>query len=83
MCMFFDPSVPKQCREDDAEEVNVQDKERANFCDYFKPSDSAYDASFSAGEQRAEGELAALFGDADEAGSPEDRALGEADKLFK
>ena len=83
MCVFFDPSVPKQCREDDAEEVNVQDKERANFCDYFKPSDSAYDASFSAGEQKAKGDLAALFGDGDEAGPAEDGVLSDADKLFK
>ena len=30
MCVYFDPAVPKQCREDDAEEV--QEKERANFC---------------------------------------------------
>jgi hypothetical protein len=82
MCVFFDPSVPKQCREDDAEEVKVQDKERTNFCDYFKPSDSAYDASLSAGERRAKGEFAALFGDADEA-PPEDGNLSEADKLFK
>jgi hypothetical protein len=82
MCVFFDPSVPKQCGEDDAEEVKVQDKERTNFCDYFKPSETAYNASFSAGERKAEGELAALFGDEDEA-PREEGNLSEADKLFK
>jgi hypothetical protein len=35
MCEFFDPNVPKQCKEDDAEEVF--EKERLNFCDWFKP----------------------------------------------
>jgi hypothetical protein len=83
MCVFFDPSVPKQCREDDAEEVKVQDKERANFCDYFKPSESAYDGSFSAGEQKAKGELAALFGEGDGSEPGEDGVLGEAEDLFK
>jgi hypothetical protein len=84
MCVFFDPSIPKQCREDDAEEVKVQDKERANFCDYFKPSDSAYDASFSDAENKAEGELATLFGDNNDGEEPrDDGTLSEADKLFK
>ena len=83
MCVFFDPSVPKQCREDDAEEVKVQDKERANFCDYFKPSDSAYDESFSAREQKAKGELSTLFGEGDSSESGDDGVLGEAEDLFK
>jgi len=83
MCVFFDPSVPKQCREDDAEEVKAQDKEHANFCDYFKPSDTAYNASFSVGEQQAKGDLAALFGDDDGSESAEDPSLREAENLFK
>lgn len=41
MCSFFDPNVPKQCREDDAEEVS--DKEKLNFCEWFKPSATAFD----------------------------------------
>ena len=35
LCEFFDTTVANQCRETIAERVN--DKERANFCDYFKP----------------------------------------------
>ena len=42
MCVYFDPRVPRQCREDGAEEVG--EKSRLNFCDWFKPSDSAFDA---------------------------------------
>ena len=42
MCIYFDARVPRQCREDGAEEV--RDKDRLNFCDWFKPSDAAFDA---------------------------------------
>ena len=41
MCRFFDRAAPKQCREDDAEEVT--EKERVNFCEWFKPSVDAFD----------------------------------------
>ncbi len=41
MCCNFDPRVPRQCREDGAEEV--REKDRLNFCDWFKPSESAFD----------------------------------------
>jgi hypothetical protein len=76
MCEFFDPNVPKQCKEDDAEEVF--EKERLNFCDWFKP-----DAKRAAEESRARGELASIFGD-EEAQKPDDDALLEdAEDLFK
>jgi len=88
MCVYFDPTVPKQCREDDAIEVNAQDKERANFCDWFKPSDQTFDGSFVAGEAQAKQGLDALFGgdesDTDGDASPAgDDAGSEAEKLFK
>jgi len=51
MCQFFDASVPRQCREDGAEEV--REKDRLNFCDWFKPSDSAFDASRKGAEDAA------------------------------
>ncbi len=35
-CEFYDPAVHNECRETQAE--RVVDKERSNFCDYFKPS---------------------------------------------
>ena len=33
-CTFFDPSSYNECREPNSE--RVVDKDRANFCDYFK-----------------------------------------------
>lgn len=63
MCVHFDKSVPRQCREDGADDVT--DKDRPNFCDWFKPSDRAYDAGANAGAEAAKDALAALFGDDD------------------
>jgi hypothetical protein len=60
LCVHYDRSRPKQCREDDAEEV--RDKERANFCDWFRPRAGAFDAAGAAAEARAKDALAALFG---------------------
>ncbi len=34
MCQFFDPKSYNECRESNAERIT--DKEKANFCDYFK-----------------------------------------------
>lgn len=80
MCRFYDPQVPKQCREDDAEEV--RDKVRPNFCDYFKPSVDAYQPGFAAAESRSRSQLDALFGGGDSDGGGDD-ADGAAEDLFK
>src|ERR1044071_1233191 len=59
MCEWYSVAVAKHCREPVAEEV--KDKERANFCDYFKPRANAYQApSGEAGKARSD--LEALFG---------------------
>ncbi len=34
-CEFYDPNAHNECHESQAE--RVVDKERANFCDYFRP----------------------------------------------
>jgi len=34
-CVFYEPSANNGCRENQAE--RVVDKDRSNFCDYFKP----------------------------------------------
>jgi hypothetical protein len=34
MCQFYDVKAYNECRESQAD--RVQDKEKANFCDYFK-----------------------------------------------
>lgn len=36
-CHFYDPSVYNGCRETQADRVLTKD--RANFCDYFKPGE--------------------------------------------
>ena len=61
MCRYFDAQVPRQCREDDAEDVT--EKERVNFCDWFKPSDSAFDPDRKSSAAEAQQALADLFGD--------------------
>lgn len=61
MCVYYDRTVPRQCREDGAEDV--KEKERPNFCDWFKPSDRAFDAGRKAEEEQAKAALDALFDD--------------------
>lgn len=42
MCLHFDAKSYNECRESMAD--RVQDKEKANFCDYFKIGSSFVDA---------------------------------------
>jgi hypothetical protein len=51
MCVYFDARVPRQCREDGAEDV--RDKDRLNFCDWFRPSEAAFDAERKEEEDEA------------------------------
>jgi len=60
MCVYFDPRVPRQCREDGAEDV--RDKDRLNFCDWFKPSNTAFDKSRKNEEDAARAAAEDLFG---------------------
>ena len=61
-CRFYDTSKAKYCAEPIAEEV--QDKERANFCDLFQARANAYQAADTRAVEEAKAGLAALFGDA-------------------
>jgi len=87
-CVHFDARVAGQCREERAEDVS--DKTRANFCDYYAPSDAAYEGADEDAEARARAELAALFGDAppdqtsesDEDGGSDKDAGNPLDDLF-
>lgn len=81
MCRFFDRQVPKQCREDDAEEV--MDKEKANFCEWFSPSGNAFDPKKAEQAARAKSDLAALFGDGPESKPEADELLDKAEDLFR
>lgn len=64
MCVHFDRHVPRQCREDGAEDV--KEKERPNFCDWFIPSENAFDADRKSEADAAMNALDALFGGNDE-----------------
>jgi hypothetical protein len=59
LCEWYSVSVAKHCREPIAEEV--KDKERANFCDYFKPRPAAYSKTDGSAAERARAELEKLF----------------------
>ncbi|MFT7684918.1 MAG: hypothetical protein ACI9FB_000259 [Candidatus Azotimanducaceae bacterium] len=59
-CIFYDKSEKSSCREDDAEPPN--NKESANFCEYFKPNSNASQSTSS--NQSAISKLDALFLDA-------------------
>ena len=59
MCSNFDIQVTDACREDDAEEV--REKSRPNFCDYFKPSASAFDPLRAEASASSVAELERLF----------------------
>jgi len=81
MCEFFDPDVPKKCREDDAEEV--VDKEKMNFCEWFRPNSEAFDPVRAGKAAKARSELDALFGGKVESGSEPDGLASKAEDLFK
>lgn len=85
MCEWYSTSVAKHCREPVAEEV--KDKERANFCDYFKPRQDAYSAPDVDAASKAQAELDALFGGGGKAVAPAqpsaaEKARAELDALF-
>ena len=84
MCIFFDKTVSKQCREPVAEEV--KDKSRANFCGYLQPNPSAYTPADPGKTQSAQSELDALFGlspgTTDNSPAGTDEAKQKLDRLF-
>lgn len=61
MCIHFDRAVVRQCREDGAEDV--KEKDRANFCDWYKPSSAAFDVQQKNVEDAARAALDDLFGE--------------------
>ena len=60
MCVEYDTSYAKHCKEPTAEEVRKKDE--ANFCDHFKPREGAYTPPDTAGVDKARAELERLFG---------------------
>lgn len=80
-CEFYDTRVAKQCREPVADEV--KDKERANFCGYFKPNPRAYVPVDSSGADKARTQLDALFGGAAPSAPSSSSASDALNKLFR
>ena len=84
MCIFFDRTVSKQCREPVAEAV--QDKTRANFCGYLQPNPDAFTAADNSQAQQAQSQLDALFdlkpGDRDNTAADADAASQKLAQLF-
>jgi hypothetical protein len=60
LCREFNPRQPQQCNEPTVEEV--RDKERANFCDHYKPVAGAWQGSKPAATDALRSELEKLFG---------------------
>lgn len=82
MCRFYDPKLRQGCREDRAE--HVQEKLRANFCEFFQPKPDAYEAVDDAPAQAARARLDALFaGKEPPAGRSSEAPQSELDDLFK
>ena len=59
LCVSYDTRLSRRCCEQDAEEVT--DKERANFCAYFKARPGAYRAGSEARIKAARAKLGDLF----------------------
>ena len=59
-CVFYSAHIANACREDRAEFVS--NKEKSNFCDYYKPEADAYQATADK-EKNARAQAEALFGD--------------------
>ncbi len=60
MCVDYDESLAKKCREPTAEEVH--NKTASNFCDFFEPRPNAYTAADTSAAERARQALEGMFG---------------------
>lgn len=88
-CRHYDPLINDACREDRAE--FVLDKDKANFCDYFKVNTHAFKPKDMSEAQKAKRKLAELFGEelpddeTAEISTPQteaEKALAELKRLF-
>jgi hypothetical protein len=60
LCREYDPRALQQCREPTVEEV--REKERANFCDHYKPVAGAWKGGTTQAADAARTALDKLFG---------------------
>lgn len=93
MCRKFAPKYIAKCSDERADPP--QNKQGANFCDWFSPDPDAFSGREQSAEQQSKDALAALFGGAprdnqeaeqdtppQDARSRTERALNEAKKIF-
>ena len=81
MCVNFDRQVVTLCREEDAEEVF--DKQKANFCDWYSPSSSAFNPSGKRADEKARSAADALFMGGATDSNDNDEEVSAAEDLFK
>lgn len=89
-CKNYDPAISDACREDRAD--FILDKDKANFCDYFRVNTRAYRKQDTSEAAAARAKLAELFGEEnaglnqqavdDQPRSEAERALDELKRLF-
>lgn len=60
-CKNYEPALTDACREERAD--FVLDKDKANFCDYFKPNPRPFKSKDDAEARQAKARLADLFGE--------------------
>lgn len=85
MCVYFDTAAPQQCREPVAD--NVTEKQRANFCGYFRINPHARAGKSDQGAD-SHRQLDALFGeepaeDTSKASTDEDESRKRLEDLFR
>ena len=80
LCEFHEPKLRQGCLEDRAE--HVQEKERANFCEYFRARPDAHVPRDQSRTEAARNQLDSLFGGGMQASVAKDPAQEELDKLF-
>lgn len=78
MCVFY---IKDSCNEERAE--HISDTERANFCDYFKPSVDSQHSKDTTKSASAKAQLAELFGDEIPDEEPIDKSLTPAELAEK
>ena len=82
-CKNYEPSISDACKEDRAD--FVLDKDRANFCDYFKVNSRAYKKQDNSKARKERAKLAELFGEIlpeENAKSKNTAPQSEADKAL-
>ena len=91
MCLYFQPNLNNQCDEERADPP--VEKDRANFCDYFKPASNLRASTKQDKLSAAKAELESLFGNPSSSAAEVDetiiapktkkqQALDELNKLF-